>query len=147
MFSVQLAEKYGFDKMIHIESDFFIVSSRMMEYIRNLSSGWTAFYSPYYEFAESAIQVICSDSFAAMKKMYDEASARNFFMNLAVAEKVLPFTHVARDYYGDRLGELEVMDGWLSKIKTPIGLDFIGQVHAGQNASDYESFFQFEHRF
>lgn len=140
-FSIKLAEKYGFDKMIHIESDFYIVSRKMFDYIQKLSVGWTAFYSRYYDFAETAIQVICRDSFDSFNKIYCTATHQDYRFS-EIAEYVIPFTNIEKNFYGDRFGERNVLQEWVKRKKMPIDIDYIGQLSTYSNIKDYKNLFK-----
>jgi len=126
-YSIDLAEKYQFDKIIHIESDFFILSDRLKEYIKNLQQGWTALYSSTFACPESAVQVICKDNFPWLRKILDRARKNNYQFNRN-AELILPFTHVNKNFTGDRIGEIEAFVRWAREIKNCSEFDFIGQI-------------------
>jgi|TARA_B110000196_G_scaffold315921_1_gene326360 hypothetical protein len=101
--SLKIAEKYNYEKIIHIESDAFLISKRIFDHIDNLKMGWTAFWVPKYNFPESCIQVICKDQFDNFRDFsscgYHELSKKG------LAEKVIPFTNIERKFVGDRYGE------------------------------------------
>lgn len=143
LFSIILAEKYHCSKIIHIESDFFVVSKELIKYIKNIDSGWVALYSRFLSLPESAVQVVCRDQFGSLRTIHRLAQEKNFKYE-QIAEKTLPFTAIIKDFTGDRLGDPEVLDAWLRHIDIPIKLDYIGQVPPEFNASDYEFFFQFD---
>ncbi len=42
-FSLVLAERYGYSKIIHAESDLFVISQRLADRISLIDTGWTAF--------------------------------------------------------------------------------------------------------
>ena len=90
--SIKIAETYGFNKIVHIESDAFLISNRVINYINNLEEGWVALWANKYYFPESSIQVICNDQFDSFNNFiscgYQELSKKGY------AEKILPFTHV-----------------------------------------------------
>ena len=142
-FSLQLAKKYNIDKLIHIESDFYIVSRKMIDHIAKISSGWTAFYSRFYKFPETAIQVICKDSYSGLYEISNKAAALNYKFKRR-AEDILPFTKVEKQFYGDRFGEGKVLKGWLKRIEIPDKIDYIGQMNDTDSLSDYKSFFKFD---
>ncbi len=116
--SIKIAEIYGFSKIVHIESDAFLISNRVMNYINNLEEGWVALWANKYYFPESSIQVICNDQFDNFNNFiscgYQELSKKGY------AEEILPFTHVERGFLGDRFGEK-----YLNQI---YGVDYICQV-------------------
>lgn len=97
--------KNDFNKIIHIESDAFVLSQRLLDYINNTNHGWVALFSQKYGFPESAIQIINEDSFYRIDKMPE---MHDF---VKIVEFVLPYTHVEKSFIGDRYGE----DGKLPK--------------------------------
>ena len=60
---VKYIEKFGFEKIIHIESDSFLISDRIIEWVNNLNKGWTGLWCPKYNFPETCVQIICESSF------------------------------------------------------------------------------------
>lgn len=143
--AIILAEKYRFDKFIHIESDFFIVSREMIDYVRRVSFGWTAFYSNFFNFPESGIQIICKDSFKVYTDLYENLFFHKFSINKS-AEWHLPFSHVEKKFAGDRLGEFEVFNILTESQEKPIKLDWIGQILPHFEVSDFEPFFEFQYK-
>lgn len=128
-YSVNIAEKYGFDKIIHIESDFYITSSRLMEFIRSIDKGWHSLYSRFCNFPETAVQVICKDSFAQLRRISEEAKERNYLFD-QFAEVVLPITEVHKSFIGDRVGEYDVLKYWSEIALDDCDFDYIGQLPA-----------------
>ncbi len=140
-FSIKLAEKYNIEKLIHIESDYYILSRRMIDHIAGISEGWTVFYSDYYKFPETAVQVICKDSFDKFNTVYNQAINSEYKFK-KIAERILPFTKVEKNFTGDRLGEIKVFRAWLKKYKLPLEIDFVGQVNEEDNPEVYQKFFR-----
>jgi hypothetical protein len=105
LFSYDIALAYGFDKIVHLESDACLLSRRIVEYVNAVDSGWVALWCERWKFPETAIQVIAADRFGAMAELrakgLDELTQRQ-------AEYTLPFTHVCRDFTGDRYGEFRL---------------------------------------
>jgi hypothetical protein len=118
MFSFAVAEKLGFRKIIHIESDAFILSKAALNRVTKLSSGWTAFWCPKWEFPESAFQVICEDEFPSLRQV----GCQSFEAHYAdrVMEQSLPFSHIDKTLLGDRYGDY--------RTNVPSFADFAGQV-------------------
>lgn len=143
-YSIILAKKYGFEKIIHIESDFFILSRRLFEYIGSVFTGWVALYSRFHDFPESAIQVICKDNFAKLEKIYQLAEKKEYKMGMS-AELCLPFTLIEKNYLGDRLGQLDVFDEWVTSNTEKIKLDYIGQILPDHEVDDFKPYFDFEY--
>ncbi|SFZ81565.1 hypothetical protein SAMN02983003_0567 [Devosia enhydra] len=103
-YSVEIAKALGHDKVLHIESDAYIVSRRMAQEIARTNTGWTAYWCPRHFMPETAIQVICADQFDAVRQVgrldYEVHFRRK------VIENTLPFTRVERaGVYGNRFGE------------------------------------------
>ena len=101
-FAAAYAKKFNYEKIIHIESDVFLLSNRILNYINNIDNGWNSFLCNRYKFPESGIQVIGKDQidnfFNFCDKNYD--TYRNFPI-----ETIIPFTNVECSFIGDRYGE------------------------------------------
>jgi len=101
-FAAEYAKKFNYKKIIHIESDIFLMSDKIVNYINSLTSGWTSFPCRRHGFPESGIQIICEDQldnfYNFCEKGYDE------YRGLAI-ETILPFTSVQNEFIGDRYGE------------------------------------------
>lgn len=142
LFSYKIAEKYGFEKIIHIESDFYILSDRLMEYIASLSSGWATLYTQHFQMPETALQIICRDAFEDMKKIVDQAEQTGYRFD-DLAEFVLPFTHVEKEFVGDRVGEAAVYRAWKKNHKERVKADYLAQVKPYIKLGRYRSGFIF----
>jgi hypothetical protein len=68
-FGAIFAQANGFDKVIHIESDAFLITHRIVNYINNLNEGWIGFWCQRWKFPEPAIQVISGDSIAMYRSV------------------------------------------------------------------------------
>lgn len=102
-FSVKIAEALGVDKIVHIESDAFILSRRARFYVDKAENGWIAFWCPMWRFPESAFQIICRDEFDALDRVGSTDYDKNYAHKLM--EESLPFTKIEKNIYGDRFGE------------------------------------------
>lgn len=119
-FSVRIARKFGFDKIIHIESDAYVLSRRLVDYLRSINRGWTAMWSPTYAFPETSIQIICADAFPRLEEF--ASRGEDFFRTSnRAAEFLLPFDKVDAKFKGERCGQLQ-------RDRMPAHLDFIAQV-------------------
>jgi hypothetical protein len=101
--SYEIATKLGYEKIIHIESDGYLITQKICDYIDNLDHGWTALYCPMYYFPETSIQIICQDQFDKLKELA-EAPLESY--KSKQAEHTIPFTHVEKGYEGNRYGEI-----------------------------------------
>ncbi len=103
-FAGRFAAQNGFEKVIHVESDSFLIGTRVQRYFNEIKEGWTALWCPSYGgYAESALQVVAGDAimrFAALEKTHphDNLIGREF-------ERQLPFDMVEKRFLGDRYGE------------------------------------------
>jgi hypothetical protein len=101
--SLNVARMVKADKIIHIESDAYILSERLMTFINEKETGWTCLWSPHFRLPETAIQIICSDQFHQLESFQNRAQED---LNGHFAEKILPFTSIEKSFIGDRYGEI-----------------------------------------
>ncbi|WP_305060314.1 hypothetical protein [Janthinobacterium sp. SUN137] len=100
--SINVANELGVDKIIHIESDAYIMSPHLANFINEIESGWNVLWSPRHRFPETAIQVICRDQFGIFEKFKDDNLSLAF---PDIAENLLPFTAVHKQFKGDRYSD------------------------------------------
>ncbi|MAH46086.1 hypothetical protein CMI37_09650 [Candidatus Pacearchaeota archaeon] len=105
-YSLEIASKFGYDKIIHLESDAYLITQKVCDYIDSLKTGWTSLYCPRYTFPETSIQIICEDQFDVFRKMVDKPLES---YRTSQAENIIPFTHVEDSFIGDRYGEMTSM--------------------------------------
>jgi GR25 family glycosyltransferase involved in LPS biosynthesis len=118
-FSVAIAKRFQVRKIVHIESDAYILSQRAVDFINAADNGWTVFWCPKHQFPETALQVICEDSFGALEQLRAKPYTADY-MGKRI-EEVLPYSHIEKGIYGDRFSE------YGSKI--PGNADFAAQVN------------------
>ncbi|OEZ83749.1 hypothetical protein JAB8_43920 [Janthinobacterium sp. HH106] len=111
--SVKVANELGVDKIIHIESDAYIMTPCLVKFINEIESGWNVLWSPRYRMPETAIQVICRDQFAIFEKFKDNHPDYSF---PDIAEKLLPFTTVHKQFKGDRYSDF-TKNRWIFRSK------------------------------
>ncbi len=103
-FAGKYAHQNGFDKVIHIESDSYLIGTRVRDYFNKFEEGWAALWCPLYSgYPESAIQVVAGSAiarFAEIERTHPHESliGRQF-------ELQFPFDIVERRFNGDRYGE------------------------------------------
>lgn len=126
LYSYDIAATLGYDKIIHIESDLYLLSPRICEYINDLNSGWVSFRCPTYGFPESSLQVINKDNYKKFFNFQQETLAKGLWkMATQNAEWLLPFTHTETKFTGDRYGE--------RKIAQSPEMDYYAQSNLSQN--------------
>lgn len=91
--------KTSYDKIIHIESDAYIFSKRLLDYLDTANSGWISLYSKKHGLPESAIQIINKDAFNRIDDMPEMWHFEK------IAEFGIPFTKIEKSFIGDRYGE------------------------------------------
>ncbi len=91
-----------YDKIVFMDTDFYVLSPKLAEFIKGLNTGWTTFYSQYYDFPECSCWVLCKDSFYLL----DEFPIPTYTCyNGTPMEDLLPFTNIVTEFRGDRYGE------------------------------------------
>ena len=126
LFSLDVARAYGFERIVHVESDAFLLSRRIVDRINATVDGWTAYWCPLYGFPEPALQVIAHDRFDAMAAV----AARGLdALTESLAEFTLPFTRVEQGFAGNRYGE--------TRGRIPGYADYACQVNAPAIAVRY----------
>lgn len=138
-FSGILGLFYDLDKLIHIESDAYILTDKLFEYIKNGKDCWKAMYCFFYRYPESAIQII--PKLSNINWYYPNTPKNNFteifhyfykgksfwykdnIGNAAyIPEYCLPFDEIVKDFKGDRYGE-----DWCEVI--PDDIDYIVNIN------------------
>ncbi|MBS0558638.1 MAG: class I SAM-dependent methyltransferase [Proteobacteria bacterium] len=126
-FAAAYARLFGFDKIVHIESDAFLITPRVQAYFNSVTEGWVALWCPRYKMPESGLQIIAGNAIercaAFGRRSFDTPDAD-------VIEKMLPFTHVETGFNGDRYGEYQ--------DHIPRDADYVMQIKATRYADpDY----------
>lgn len=96
-----------YDKIIAIDSDAFVLSRKLANFIKNCNSGFQSFWCPRHEFPESSMFVLNRDAFGVFKRYTDEMPWRQRCADNRLMEKDLPFTKVSYDFHIDRFGEID----------------------------------------
>jgi SAM-dependent methyltransferase len=101
-FAAKYARRFGFQKVIHIESDAFVISRRMQDYMNNVVEGWVAFWCERWNVPETALQVIAGTS---LRAFFEQSQVPHSTFIGRHYEFQLPFTVVEKSFQGDRYGE------------------------------------------
>lgn len=99
------AMENNFDKIVHIDSDVYVLNKKLCNYINGLDSGWNTFWCKRHGFPESTFQIIVKDQFMSALKFFTIDYLKIFGKD--DAENVIPFTNVNKEFVGDRYGELD----------------------------------------
>ena len=125
-FAAAFAQANGFDKVIHLESDAYLISPRIITYFNSVTEGWIPLFSPKYDFPELAIQVIAGTQ---VKAFYDWSRRPYELLRNICHETAMPYTKVERGFKGDRYGE--------HILYIPTDADYSAQVQIGREPSYY----------
>ncbi len=138
-FSHVLVQRYGFTKVIHVESDFFLLTDPVLQFIRDTRRGWSSFWSKLYAWPESAIQIICEDRLEDLQYLYDKVRSCQY--NPAeIAEILIPISKVVHSFRGDRVEAPLQLRG----AATPAPpADYAGQVPIHENPHAYAARYEF----
>ncbi|RYC29205.1 hypothetical protein D3273_25135 [Lichenibacterium minor] len=115
-FACRFADRHGFDKVVHVESDTFVISRRLRDYIDAAADDWIALWCSLHGFPEITIQVMAGAGLAAYRTFSDiphEALVGRPY------EGQIPFTRVETGFIGDRYGE--------RLPYVPVDADFVSQ--------------------
>lgn len=133
MFAAEYAEKYGFEKIIHIESDAFLISDRIVDYVNGLNEGWTTFWCPRHNFAENNIQIIAGSSVQDFINWNNQKVPYDNYRGTC-AEFWTPYTNINKEFKGDRWGEFAPGMAAVPDPNCPPGVpadaDFVCQIRA-----------------
>lgn len=99
----------GYEKIIFIDTDFFVLSEKMTEWVKSKNDGWSTVYCNKFSFPEAAFGILCKSAFSSYlgltKTPYLQRNEECLKNNIPM-ENILPFTYIERDMLiGDRYGE------------------------------------------
>lgn len=112
-YSLDIAKSLNANKIIHIESDAYILSQRLSELINTIETGWHTLWIDKYKLPETAIQIICKDQFDNFSNFQEKLKLSS---NNEIAENILPFTHIHKEFIGDRYSEFK-KNRWIFRSK------------------------------
>ena len=109
MLAAAYAQKYGYNKIIHIEADAFIISPRMIDHMNAYTQGWETFWCPRYQLPETAIQIIAGSALVSLYSLidvpYSQFAGQPADPGHGQGASWLPYTTVNKNFHGDRWGE------------------------------------------
>lgn len=111
LYTTKMLIELGYEKIIYIDSDCLLVSQRMVERVRALNDGWTAFWIAKYQFPSAELHVLCKDAF----RIFHEFTKDPYPSHLGkLMERALPFTRVDTEMAVDRWGETNLpQEPWM----------------------------------
>lgn len=126
VFAAEYARKYGYEKVIHLEADAFVVSKRFQDYLNNFNNGWESFWCPRHQIPETAIEVIAGEKwmnefFKFIDIDYSRFEGRPPDPGVEQGESYLPYI-TNKSFIGDRYGEAELM------THVPLNADYACQI-------------------
>lgn len=95
----------GYDKIIFIDSDAYVLSRRLINFIKTCNHGFQSFWCPRHSFPESSLFILNRDAYPVFEKYCDELSYEDRARRSTRMETSLPFTRVSHDFNIDRFGE------------------------------------------
>jgi len=102
-FAIRYAKLFNYDKIIHIETDAYVLSKELFEFINKLNDGWSTLFCKKHNFPETAIQIIGKKSIDRARKTV-ELDYNTYFLNRDI-ERAFPFTNIITKFEGDRYFE------------------------------------------
>lgn len=106
----------GYDKIIMIDSDGFVLSKRLAQYIKNTNTGWVSFKSTTHEFPDCSLQILNRDAYPVFKRYAETPWKERVGCTM---ERDIPFTLVSESFNVGRFGE--------EYLPQSPGMDYYGQ--------------------
>ena len=99
----QLVTSLSINKILFIDSDFYILTKKLAQYIKTLDTGWISFWCHKYGWPEAALHILCKDTLSTLLNFPIPSFTHYNNRNM---EELLPFTKVLKtEFKGDRYGE------------------------------------------
>lgn len=103
-FAAEYAERFGYERAIHVESDAYLITRRLQDRIEATHRGWSALWCPRHRMPEMAVQVIAGRHrrrwLDLCRKPYES------WLSGTLHERVIPWSRIERGFVGDRYGEM-----------------------------------------
>lgn len=103
---VKVAKANRFDRIVYIETDFFLLSNRLAEWVSERTVGMSGLWTKKYGMAEAALIVLCEDVFDKFLHCADGIDLDHVMKNEHTAEFLFPWTYLEKGFVGDRWGEV-----------------------------------------
>ena len=120
-FAGTYASHLGVEKVIHLESDAFLISNRIQQAFDDFRDGWASVHVERYNMPESAIQVIAGTAIEAFKAFCQVPYESRVEQTI---ENIIPFTQIFRQFLGGRYGEtldyIPIDAEWAVQVYPPL---------------------------
>ncbi len=116
-FACEYADRNGFTKVVHIESDAFVISERLRDYINAVHDEWLTLWCTLHNFPEITIQIMAGSGLTAYRTFCEQVPHEALVGRPYEAQ--LPFTKIEKGFIGDRYGE--------RLPYVPVEADFVSQ--------------------
>ena len=118
--AVRFGIREGFDRILHIESDAFLISDRAVEFFNRCERGWVGLWCGQHRWPESTMQIINRDQFDAAWAFFEKPYSAYLGQPYRPIETLIPYTSINKELIGDRYGEVG--------DTVPLGADYVSQV-------------------
>ncbi len=121
----RMAINDGYDKIIMMDDDAFILSDKLIRHVHDLKTGWESMWCPRWNFPECGLSVLCKDTFPAYLKFAEIPYYERNESNEPI-ECMLPYTNVNKGVFNtDRFGELRLQQepGMDAYFQCPIDIE------------------------
>ena len=109
---------FNASKSVYLDTDYFVLSNKCLDFIKNTNNGWVSTYSQIHKFPESSFSILNKDHFNAYR-LWSHTSWDHF--ENQCFETLIPFSEINKELNGDRWGEL------VPPKPLEQGMDFYGQ--------------------
>jgi hypothetical protein len=110
--AARYAKENGFDKIVHADSDVYLFTTEICDYVNKFNSGWVSMWCEMHNYPESTFQMIGKDQFDNVYNFMTR-DFLEFYPN-DMAETRIPWTHVEKSFKGDRYGEKRMQqEDWM----------------------------------
>ncbi|MDR3538214.1 MAG: hypothetical protein P4L71_17095 [Acetobacteraceae bacterium] len=127
--AVLYAIREGFDKIIHIEADAFLITDRAIDFFNACDRGWIGLWCGRHRWPESTLQIINRDQFASCEAFFSQPYSAYLGQPYRPIETLIPYTSINKTLIGDRYGE--------EGDAIPFGADYVSQVKWDKGADYY----------
>jgi hypothetical protein len=103
-FAAEYAERFGYERVVHLESDAYLLTRRLQDRVEAIRRGWVALWCPRHRMPEMGIQVIAGRHRRLWLRLCRQPYES--WLRGRLHERVIPWSRIERDFVGDRYGEM-----------------------------------------